>query len=460
MTGGPASDAVPSAELVLAHAGQLVTARAGGGGGMSAGGASDAGGARGAGGAGGARGARGASGADLEALEVIQDGAVAIADGQVVEVGASADLIGRHAGAEVVDVEGRLVTPGFVDCHVHLVHGGSRHAEYDRKIRGLPPTGEPTGIAATMAHTAATSDDQLRRRALADLDVMLAHGTTTTEAKTGYGGGAAGELRLLRLTRELTHAVTVVPTFLGAHALPPERADDPDGFVDEIIAAMPAARAHARFFDVFCDPLGFDLGRAERLLAAAIAAGFQLKVHADQTADVGATGLAAGMRAVSIDHADYASPDAIDALVDAGTVAVLLPGVAHHLGELTPDLTGAVAKPQLPEQAARLVDAGAVVALSTDYNPGTSPTRSMQTVLQLAVRMFRLPAAAVWHMATINAAHALDVADERGSLEPGKAADIVVWDVEDHQMVTNRFGTNLVHAVYKDGRAVVALRSA
>ena len=416
-----------SAAWVLAHASELVTAR------------TDPAGAR---------------GRALEELEIVADGAVAVTGGEVLEVGPTPDVLARHPAADVVDVEGRLVTPGFVDSHVHLVHGGSRQDEYERKIRGLPPASGPVGIAATVAHTAEASDEQLQQRALADLDVMLSHGTTTTEAKTGYGGGAAGELRLARLTAGLRHPVTVVPTFLGAHAIPPERAEDPAGFVDEIIAALPLAREHAAFADVFCDPLGVDPRSAERLLRAARAEGFALKAHADQTADVGATALAARLGATSIDHVDYASPEAIDALAAAGSVAVLLPGVAHHLGELTADLTGHVAKPHLPAQAAALVAAGAVVALSTDYNPGTSPTRSMATVLELAVRLLRLPAAATWHMATINGAHALGVAGTRGSLEAGKAADLVIWEAPDHRLVTNRFGTNLVRAVYKDGRLV------
>lgn len=395
----------------------------------------------------------GAVGGDLEQLEIIADGAVAIEDGRIVDVGPTPELRARHGRAgEVLDAEGRLVTPGFVDCHVHLVHGGSRHLEYDRKIRGLAaPPGLRTGIPATVADTTAATDQALRARAIADLDTMLAHGTTTTEAKTGYGGGARGELRLLQLSASLSHPVSVVPTFLGAHALPPERVDDRDAFVDEVIAALPAARRHAEFADVFIDPLGFAPGESERLLAAAAGAGFRLKVHADQTADVGGTALAARYGATSVDHLDFASPEAVAALVQAGSVGVLLPGVAHHLGELTPDGDGKVAKPHLPVHVQRLVAAGARLALSTDYNPGTSPTRSMQAVLQLAVRLFRLPATAAWHMATINAAHALGLGHEVGSIDVGKAADLVIWDVDHHGLVTTRFGTNLVDRVIKDG---------
>ncbi|QBI18318.1 imidazolonepropionase [Egibacter rhizosphaerae] len=416
-------------ELLVVNAGRLVTARTAPG---------------------------GARGHALDDLETIPGGAVAVADGRVADVGPTETLRPRYREAAIVDAEGRLVTPGFVDSHVHLAHGGSRHEEYDRRIRGVPPPeGAATGIPATIAHTAATPDEELRQRALADLDVMLAHGTTTSEAKTGYGGDADGELRLLRLSAGLTHPITLVPTFLGAHALPPERADDRDAFVDAVIGAFPAAREHARFFDVFIDPLGFTREESHRLLTAAVAAGFDLKVHADQTADVGGTALAVEHGATSVDHLDHADADAIAALVAADTVGVLLPGVAHHLGELTPDPTGHVTKPHLPEQVRRLVTAGARLALSTDYNPGTSPTRSMQTVLELAVRLFRLSAAAAWHMATINGAHALGVADERGSLEPGKAADLVVWDAEHPAAVTNRFGTNLVAEVLKDGRRVV-----
>lgn len=431
MSSPPATAASPAgeADTLVMHAGELLTARTAAG---------------------------AATGDDLDRLEIVEDGAVAIAGGRIVDVGPTAELRTRHGGAgQVVDADGRLVTPGFVDSHVHLVHGGSRHDEYDDKIRGLaPPPGRRTGIAATVAHTAATTDEELRERARADLDTMLAHGTTTAEAKTGYGGGATGELRLLELSASLAHPVSVVPTFLGAHAVPPERADDRDAFVDEVIAALPAARRHAEFFDAFIDPLGVTPQEAERLLAAAVAAGFRLKVHADQTADVGATALAAHYQATSVDHLDFAAPDGIAALAQANAVGVILPGVAHHLGELTPDRHGTVAKPHLPAQVHRLVAAGIRLALSTDFNPGTSPTRSMQTVLELAVRQFRLSSAAVWHMATINAAHALGLGHDVGSLEVGKAADLVIWDVAHHGMVTTEFGTNLVDRVIKGGQLV------
>lgn len=415
-------------DRLLVHAGELLTARAG---------------------------PRGAVGAALEDPEVIPDGALALAGGRIVDVGDSATLLARCDATVVQDVEGRLVTPGFVDSHVHLVHGGARHAEYDRRIRGLPPpSGAPAGIAATMAQTAATDDAALLARAHRDLDVMLAHGTTTTEAKTGYGDGLDEEWRLLRLTGALSHPVTVVPTFLPAHALPPSQAHDRRGFLDQVVGAVPEAVGRAAFVDVFCDPLGFTVEECERVLAAAQRAGLPRKVHADQTADVGATALAARRGATSIDHVDHADAAAIEALAAAGSVAVLLPGVAHHLGELTPDRAGHVAKPHLPAQAQRLIDAGATVALSTDFNPGTSPTPSMQTVLELAVRLFRVSAAAAWQMATINGAHALGVAARCGSLEPGKAADLVVWDVASHQQVTNRFGTNQVRSVLVGGEPV------
>lgn len=391
------------------------------------------------------------AGADLDHLEVVRDGAVAVTDGRVTAVGTTEEVLRAHRAREVVDASGRLVTPGFVDSHVHLVHGGSRHTEHERRVRGLDPLSGPRGIAATIAHTAAASDDELRDRALADLDVMIAHGTTTAEAKTGYGGGADGELRLLEISASLDHPVTVVPTFLGAHAIPPERAADRDGFIDEIVAALPEARTHAAFVDVFCDPLGVTPEEAERVLAAAADLDLPRKVHADQHADVGATALAARYRATSADHADYASAEAIAAVADVGTVGVLLPGVAHHLAELTPALDGEVAKPHLPAQVRRLTDAGVTLALSTDYNPGTSPTRSQQTVLELALRLYRLPVAASWLMATLGGAHALGVADHRGSLEPGKVADLVIWQVPEHGMVAGGFGTNLVAQVFKDG---------
>jgi len=400
----------------------------------------------------------GARGKALGPLELVREGAVAIADGRITAVGTMGELAGVEAD-EVLDAGGRLVSPGFVDPHSHLVHAGSRHHELEQRITGRAADGQlERGIAFTVKSTCAASDEELAEHARRDLDAMLAHGTTTLEAKTGYGFERDAELRLLRVTASLEHPVDVVPTYLGAHVLPPAYAGRREAFVDMVLGTLPAARELADRCDVCCDPVGFTAPECRRIGERAGELGFRLHVHADQTGDAGGAALAAELGAASADHLDCVSDDGIAALAGSRTTAVMLPGVALHLLELTPWIEGGElrppVKPQLPLVARRLVEAGACVALSCDYNPGSCPSPSMQTTIQLAARLFRLTPAEIWPMATINAAQALDLHPDRGSLEPGKRADVVVWDVPEHGMVLDRFGINLVHTVIKDGRIV------
>jgi imidazolonepropionase len=398
----------------------------------------------------------GARGADLAQLRVIHGGTVTVSDGWITAVEAD-DGAAVVSEAETLDAEGGLVTPGLVDPHSHLVHGGSRAHELEARVSGAS-TGLATGIASTAERTAAASDQELVERALRDLDVMLAHGTTTLEAKTGYGFTRDEELRLLRLTAGLRHAVDVVPTYLGAHVVPPEYARRRDAFVDLVIETLAEAREHAEHCDVACDPGSFTRAECERIAEAAGGLGYGLHVHADQTGDADGARFAARAGALSADHLDHVSETGVRALAQSSTVAVLLPGVTLHMLEMTPGLrNGALMpppKPFMPLVTRRLIDAGACVALSCDYNPGSCPSPSMQLMMQLGARLFRLSTAEAWYMATLNAAAALGLAADRGSLEPGKRADIVVWRVKDPAAVLDRFGVNLVAAVLKDGRVV------
>jgi imidazolonepropionase len=403
--------------------------------------------------------ARGAVGPALRELDVVTDGAVAIHQGRVVEAGPTRALRRRYRARRTLDARGKLVTPGFVDCHSHLVFAGSRHVEYERLVTGDVAPGKRLegGIRYTVARTRAASAAALRRQAQHDLGLMLRHGTTTVEVKTGYGLDRETELRLLRVVHGLRgHPVDVVSTYLGAHVLPEEDAGRRDAYVQLVIDTLPAARRWAEYCDVWCDTIAFTAAETERICEAARALGFRLRLHADQVGDAGGAELAARLGASSADHLDHVSEAGIRALAASGVVGVLLPSVTYHMMEMTPKLEDGrlvpAAKAGWPALVRRMIDAGMRLALAADYNPGTSPTPSMQAVMQLAARLYRLGYAEIWHMATINGAHALDRADDRGSVEPGKRADLVVWTVPEHGMVINRFGVNLVETVVKDGR--------
>jgi imidazolonepropionase len=404
--------------------------------------------------------AQGIRGEALRAVESIADGALAWHEGRILEVGDTPALSARYAAAQNIDATGRLVTPGLVDPHSHLLYGGTRHEEYEAKVTQRAPARRlDGGIRFTVQRTRATSDEALVAQAMRDLDIMLVHGTTTLEAKTGYGLDSGEELRLLRLTAGLRHAVEVVPTFLPLHVLPEEYAGRRAAFIEAALASLPQAAPLAKYCDVSCDPICFTYDECLRVGNAARALGMKIRVHADQFGDARGGEAAAALRASAADHLDYTSDAGFRAMAAAGTVATFLPGVTLHLCEMTPRFAGAkldpAEKPFLPMVVRRALEAGVVAALSTDYNPGSCPTPSMQMVMALAARMFRLGYAEIWNMCTLNAARALDLAHDRGSLEAGKRADLVVWNVPQHGMVINRFGINLADTVIARGRVAV-----
>jgi len=389
----------------------------------------------------------GLRGEALTRLDTVPGGAVAIGAGRILAVGPSERIRDEFQAPRVLDARGRLVTPAFADPHSHLLYGGTRHEEYEAKVTGRSNVRLAGGIRYTVAKTREASDAALTAQALADLDIMLAHGTTMLEAKTGYGLEREQELRLLRLTAGLKHTVEVVPTFLPLHVLPEEYKGRRGEYVRMAMESLPEAAKLAKYCDVTCDPIGFTYDECLEVGEAARALGMKMRVHADQMGEARGAALAARLEASGADHLDYASDEGLAAMAKAGTVATLLPGVTLHLMEQTE-------KPFIQDLAKRAIAAGCVVALSTDYNPGSCPTQSMQMVMQLAARLFRLGYAEIWHMCTLNAARALDCAHERGSLEPGKRADLVVWSVPAHGMVINRFGVNLVETVVANGKIV------
>jgi imidazolonepropionase len=387
------------------------------------------------------------SGDDQQDLGLLRKGAVAIKDGRIVKVGTMAQLKGVKARRKL-DVEGRVVMPGFVDAHTHLVFGGSREREVERKVAGhsyQDIAREGGGILKTVEDTVKASKTELLAQARDRLDRMLLTGTTTAEAKSGYALDPEGEVRLLEVIAELgrKHPVSLVPTFLGAHAVPPGQ--DPDAFIGALIdEALPAIVKGklARFCDVFVDHGYFNVNQGRRLLKAAAKDGLRAKVHADELSRCGGAELAVEVGAASADHLLKASDRGLRELARERIPAVLLPATPWaSFMKGTADARGMVAR-------------GVPVALGTDLSPN-SWNESMQLAVRLAVySMDLLPSEAVV-AATINAAHATGVADEVGSLEPGKRADLLVLDVPTWHHIAYRLSQNLVRTVLKDGKVVV-----
>jgi imidazolonepropionase len=389
-------------------------------------------------------------GASLRDVGLIADGAVAAADGVIVAVGPSStvlDEVELSPEGVRIDAGGRIVLPGFVDAHTHLIHAGTRADEFEQRLGGstyLEIAARGGGILSTMRATRAASEDELVALGRARLDRMLRLGTTTIEAKSGYGLRTEDEVKCLRAMHRLgaAHEVDIVTTFLGAHVVPPEFAGDPDGYVTRVIEEMLPAVVEedlAEFCDVFCDAGAFTPEQARAVLEAGAELGLSPKIHADELSDVGGARLAAEVGAVSADHLEYASDEGLQAMADAGTIAVLLPCTALFLG--------------LPyARARRMVELGVPVALATDFNPGTSPTYAMPMAIALGCLGMRLLPSEAITAATINAAHAVGMAEEIGSLEPGKAADLVILEAQDFRELVTAFGTNPVGVVVKRGR--------
>lgn len=389
-------------------------------------------------------------------LGLIEDGAVAVRDGRVTLVGPTSKLRDAVEARREIDVTGKVVCPGFVDPHTHLVWMGDRAAEFEQRITGatyMEIMEAGGGIMATVRATRTASVEGMAAAARPRLDRMLAYGTTTVEIKTGYGLETATELRQLEaiVALDRSHPVTVVPTFLGAHAIPSEYRDRPDAYVDLIAKEMlPAVAEKARalgidlpFCDVFCEEGAFDLQQTRRILEAAQALGFPLKVHVDEFKALGGTRLAVELGAVSADHLVKTAPEDVAALGRSETVAVSLPCTPFGLGHTT----------YTPARA--LLAAGAALALATDCNPGTAWTESMPFVIALACRSLRLTPAQALVAATLNAAYALNLGERVGSLTPGYTADLVLLDAPDIRHLGYRFGTNPVALVLKAGEVVI-----
>lgn len=395
------------------------------------------------------------TGSSMRNLGIISDGSVAVFNGRIVATGKSREVrekIELAPNAEVIDAKGMVVLPGFVDSHTHLVFAGSREQEFVQRAEGktyLEILEGGGGILSTVRATREASESRLLALGMKHLDIMMCHGTTTVEIKSGYGLSVDEELKTLRVIRELAkcHPVDVVSTFMGAHAVPPEYAGDTEGYVKHVIDDMlPRVKEEnlAEFCDVFCERGVFSVGQSRRILEAGLALGLLPRIHADEMGSLGGAELAAEIGAVSADHLPYASEKGIRKMAEAGVTATLLPVTSFTLG------LGRYA------DAKAFISAGCPVALATDFNPGTGPTLSMQFVMNTAALGMKLHPAEIICASTINAAHGLMRGNRIGSLETEKLADMVIADTDTYLKIPYQPGVNIVDKVIKRGRLVVS----
>jgi len=389
---------------------------------------------------------------EMSELSVIPDGAVAVSDGAIVDVGKTKTVLEEHGatGVERVDASGKVVMPGLVDPHTHLVFAGSREFELELKSKGksyLEIASEGGGILRTVRDTRAASPDELYRQAATRLEAMIASGTTTLEAKSGYGLDMETEIRLLETVRRLRedYPLDIVPTYLGAHAVPPEFDGVADDYIDFIVReVIPEVdrRKLAEFCDVFCEYGFFTVEQSRRVLMAAKDLGMRLRVHADEFAPSGGAELAAEVGALSADHLARSSDDGIMALARNDVVGVLLPGTPFS----------SMSRDYYPD-ARKLIDVGVPVALGSDLNPNCW-NESMQLTISLACYQMRMTPAEAITAATVNAAASLGLEKRIGTLERGKRADMLVLDAPSHSHLPYRLGANLCSVVIKNGRTI------
>ncbi|MGG0670978.1 imidazolonepropionase [Sporosarcina koreensis] len=391
---------------------------------------------------------------EMSELGIIEDGSVWIENGVIAAIGTTEELerqySERASEADIIDATGRLVTPGLVDPHTHVAYGGSREREFEMRLEGatyMEIMNAGGGIHATTRMTREATEDELVEQTLRRLDSFLKHGVTTVEGKSGYGLDLETELKQLRTMKRLNeiHPIDLVPTFMGAHAVPQEYKGNEDEYIDSIINDMLPVVAEEKlavFNDVFCEVGVFTPEQSERILEAGKKLGLIPKIHADEIESYGGAELAAKVGAISAEHLLKASDEGIKQMAEAGVIACLLPATALYLREDA-------------AKGRQMVDEGVAVAISTDCNPGSSPTTSMPLVMNLACISMRLTPAEVLVAATMNAACAIRMEDKVGSLEVGKQGDVVLWNISNYQELQYLFGVNHVDKVWKKGEQVV-----
>ena len=416
-----------NADLIIHNAGQLVTCASGG---------------------------KPKRGSAMFDVGIIADGAVVVVGDRIMGVGTSAEILAEFSSENVVDADGRVVCPGFVDPHTHIVYAGDRLNEFELKIKGteyLEILASGGGIISTVKNTRAATVETLVEKGLARLDKMLKCGTTTCEIKTGYGLDTETEIKMLQVIAELDrlHAIDIVPTFLAAHTVPPEFNGNTDGYVDLICNKMLElawnwyGRSHFYmsvpfFADVFTERNAFDAMQSRRIFETAAGIGFGIKAHVDQFTNLGGSSVAMSVGATSIDHLDAISEEEITQLAASDTIGIVIPTENFSAGKTK------------FANARKMVDAGCVIALSTDFNPGSAPCPSQPMAMAIACRYQNLLPTEAFNAATINAAFAIGVGEKVGSIEVGKQADLLIIDSDDYRSVCYEFGGNLVeHTIVK-----------
>ena len=376
-----------------------------------------------------------------------QNAWIVIRDGKIERLGA--DYVPKEDFDEIIDAKGRLVTPGLVDAHTHLVFGGWRQNELGMKLHGmgyLDILAMGGGILSTVRATREATEEELYQKAAAALDEMNSLGVTTCEAKSGYGLDRETELKQLRVIKRLNeeHPMDVAATYLGAHALPNEYKEDREGYIRFMIEEMipeVAKEGLAQFCDVFCEKGVFTAEETERILMAGRAHGLLPKIHADEIEAIGGSELTEKVGAISAEHLIVCKESGIAAMAEAGTVACLLPATSFYLGAT-----------YAPARA--MIDAGVPVAVASDFNPGSCPSLNLQLCMNLACLKYRLTPEEMLTAVTLNGAAAIGMADRVGSIEPGKQADIVIWEAEDLNYLGYRMGSDLAASVIKNGEEI------
>lgn len=389
------------------------------------------------------------TGKQMQNLEVIPKGGLAVKEGKIVAVGETSEIRRQFKGEKMISAGGKTVMPGFVDPHTHLVFAGSREDEFQMRVEGasyMEILDSGGGILRSVKTTRKASVENLVESGFKTLDAMLEHGTTTVEAKSGYGLSMESELKILQVMQRLDrlHAVDIVPTFMGAHTVPRRYKSNTQGYVNLVVNKMipqVATRELAEFCDIFCEKGVFSLGQSRHVLTAARDHNLKIKIHADEMSQLGGAELAADIGAVSAEHLLFASNHGLKAMAEKRVIAVLLPAAAFSL------MTERYA------DARKMIDLGVPVALGTDFNPSCR-VENQQLVIAFACHFMKLTPAEAITAATINAAHAIDRGHEIGSLEADKKADIVILDIPNHKFLGYRFGVNLVDKVIKNGRVV------